>query len=181
MLTVTGVGQPPQAALATGFQSHTYGNVAVTPALHPADVHPGSPPVVPPFIPPPGQVPAQAAVPAQGSTSQDGAQGVLYQNIAMPTAKSAKPARGKAGPGAGSAAAVAAAQKRVVSVHDEQDEDGAEVYDHEDLYASYSPALGQAQLDAFQKYLMDCLASPQQLEQSFGVSGDYPLLLMMML
>ena len=30
-------------------------------------------------------------------------------------------------------------------------------------------------------YLMDCLASPQRLEESFGVSGDYPLLLMMML
>ena len=23
-------------------------------------------------------------------------------------------------------------------------------------------------------YLMDCLASPQQLEQSFGVGGDHP-------
>ena len=30
-------------------------------------------------------------------------------------------------------------------------------------------------------YLMDCLASPQQLEQSFGVGGDHPLLLMMLL
>ena len=55
--------------------------------------------------------------------------------------------------------------------HQEEDflaeEEG--VYSNEDLYACYSSIGSLSLLDAFQKYLLDCLAAPQKLAMEFEV------------
>ena len=56
---------------------------------------------------------------------------------------------------------------------DHQEEDFLEeeegVYSNEDLYACYSSVRSLSLLDAFQKYLLDCLAAPQKLAMEFEV------------
>ena len=54
-------------------------------------------------------------------------------------------------------------------MEDALEEEKDDVYNNEDLYACYSSVRSFSLLDAFQKYLLDCLAAPKKLAMEFEV------------
>ena len=95
--------------------------------------------------------------------------GPVYENFEL-AGKTApqKPAQDGASLSKGKQAIAPRGQSR--KEHQEEDfleEEG--VYSNEDLYACYSSVRSLSLLDAFQKYLLDCLAAPQKLAMEFEV------------
>ena len=172
----------------TDSQIHVYGNVgaAERPTPAPADVTDG------PLY---GNVPLTAATGslASASPSQAGTTGSAASpsGSAPGPASSPPPLPAKAGGRKTSAskkhppkavrsrvadAAAASGGQSVVVVRKGKGSDDsfegegeADVYTDEDLYAGYSSLGTVSLLDAFQRHLLDCLASPSQLSQQYEV------------
>ena len=97
--------------------------------------------------------------------------GPVYENFEL-AGKNApqKPAQDGASLSKGKQAIAPRGQSRKETQEEdflEEEEEG--VYCNEDLYACYSSVRSLSLLDAFQKYLLDCLAAPQKLAMEFEV------------
>ena len=112
--------------------------------------------------------PPIAAKPTAAPTP--GPSGPVYENFEL-AGKNAphKPAQDGASLSKGKQAIAPRGQSR--KEHQEEDflEEEEGVHSNEDLYACYSSVRSLSLLDAFQKYLLDCLAAPQKLAMEFEV------------